>query len=247
MQMSRQGAPVDALARGVLDGLQVAVTGSSAGIGRSIAERVVALGGVVHGLDRAPATLADSRFHAVTVDLSDLAEVDHAARELRSVDALVHAAGILRVARLGSLDAAALEAMWRIHVDTAARLANEVVPAMAARGWGRVVLIGSRVAQGMAGRSQYASVKAAQVALARSWAAEVAASGVTINVVSPAATATAMLDDPARAASAPRLPPIGRYITPPEIAELVSFLLSPAAAAITGQVLTICGGASLAS
>jgi NAD(P)-dependent dehydrogenase (short-subunit alcohol dehydrogenase family) len=54
-----------------------------------------------------------------------------------------------------------------------------------------------------------------------------------------------MLDDPARAASAPRLPPIGRLIQPREIAALVEFLLSPQAAAITGQDIAICGGASL--
>ena len=56
-----------------------------------------------------------------------------------------------------------------------------------------------------------------------------------------------MLDDPARAGSAPRLPPMGRLIEPAEIAELVAFLLSPAAAAITGQDIAICGGASLPS
>ena len=97
----------------------------------------------------------------------------------------------------------------------------------------------------MPGRGQYAATKAALIALARSWAREVAAKGVTINVVSPAATATAMLEDPARAATAPRIPPLGRLIEPAEIAEVVAFLLSPAAAAITGQDIAVCGGASL--
>jgi NAD(P)-dependent dehydrogenase (short-subunit alcohol dehydrogenase family) len=135
--------------------------------------------------------------------------------------------------------------MWRVHVDSVARIGNILIPAMAARGAGRVVLIGSRVARGKAGRSQYAATKAALIAMARSWAAEVVAAGVTINVVSPAATQTAMLEDPGRRSETPRMPPLGRYIRPEEIAALVSYLLSPAAAAITGQDIQICGGASL--
>ncbi len=135
--------------------------------------------------------------------------------------------------------------MWRLHVDAVARIANTLLPAMQAAGQGRVVLIGSRVARGVAGRSQYAATKAALIAMARSWAAEVIASGVTVNVVSPAATQTAMLDDPARQSVAPKLPPLGRLIQPEEIAALVGYLLSPVAAAITGQDIQICGGSSL--
>jgi NAD(P)-dependent dehydrogenase (short-subunit alcohol dehydrogenase family) len=121
--------------------------------------------------------------------------------------------------------------MWRLHVESSARNANLVLPAMAAARDGRVVLIGSRVAAGKAGRSQYATTKAALIALARSWASEVIAAGVTVNVVSPAATDTAMLDDPARKSESPVLPPLGRLIRPDEIAALVVFLLSSAAAA----------------
>ncbi|MES2183797.1 MAG: SDR family oxidoreductase [Pseudomonadota bacterium] len=223
----------------------VAVTGSSSGIGRAIVEALLAEGWAVSGLDVAPAAVSHAAFTHVPVDLARGEDIARAAALLPPLDALVHAAGVLRVGPLGQLDHAGGELMWRLHVDGATRLADALVPAMAARGAGRVVFIGSRVAQGMAGRGQYAATKAALVALARSWAAEVAPRGVTINVVSPAATQTAMLDDPARAASTPRLPPIGRLIQPGEIAALVGYLLSPAAAAITGQDIAICGGSSL--
>lgn len=221
------------------------VTGSSSGIGQAIAERLLADGWQVLGFDIAPARIVQAGFRAVAVDLADGAATEAAAREAGTVQGFVHAAGVLRVGALGALQPDDGALMWRLHVDALTRLANVIVPAMAERGEGRVVLVGSRVAQGKAGRSLYAASKAALVALARSWAAEVVARGVTVNVVSPAATETAMLADPARRTEAPVLPPIGRLIQPGEIAALVSYLLSPAAAAITGQDIAICGGSSL--
>ena len=224
---------------------EAVVTGSSAGIGQAIATALLASGWRVTGLDVAEPSIACAGFRHQRVDLSDGVDIARVAAELRDADALVHAAGVLRVGPLGQLDHAGGELMWRLHVDAATRLADVLVPAMAGRGQGRVVFIGSRVAQGMPGRGQYAATKAALIALARSWAAEVAGQGVTVNVVSPAATQTGMLADPARAGSAPRLPPIGRLIQPAEIAALVGYLLSPQAAAITGQDIAICGGSSL--
>ena len=221
------------------------VTGSSSGIGQAIAERLLADGWQVHGFDLNLPSIEHPHLKPVRVDLTDGAATVAATRAVGEVSAFVHAAGVLRVAPLGALRAEDGQLMWRLHVDAASCIANVVLPSMTARRDGRVVLVGSRVAQGKAGRSQYAASKAALIGMARSWAAEAIAAGVTVNVVSPAATQTAMLDDPARKTETPSLPPLGRLIRPEEVAALVSYLLSPVAAPITGQDIQICGGASL--
>ena len=227
------------------------VTGSSGGIGAAIAARLLADGWQVQGLDITPASIHHAAFTAHQVDLSDAALTDAVLHMLLAPGvsgvpgAVVHAAGLLRVGRAGSLQHADAQLMWQLHVAAAQRVANTVLPAMQKARAGRMVLIGSRVSRGMPGRSQYAATKAALVSLARSWAAESIAAGVTVNVISPAATATRMLQDPARAGTDPRVPPLGRFIVPEEIAALTAYLLSPEAAAITGQDIAVCGGASL--
>lgn len=218
------------------------VTGASSGIGAAVAARLLRDGWAVTGVSRTVPDLDAPGFAHLGLDLLDADALRAGLAGVRAT-ALVHAAGALRVGRLGELDREAGEAMWRLHVDAAATLADALAPGMEAGG--RVVLLGSRVAAGAAGRGQYAASKAALVGLARSWAIELAPRGITVNVVAPGATDTPMLRDPARQRSPPRLPPIGRFVRPEEVAALIAFLLSPDAGAITGQNLIVCGGASL--
>jgi 3-oxoacyl-[acyl-carrier protein] reductase len=218
------------------------VTGASSGIGLAIATRLLREGWRVTGLSRSDPGLADARFTHRSVDLLNATALPTAVADLNPT-AFVHAAGLMRGGVIGALDAEAGRKLWRLHVEAASLLADLLVPHMP--NGGRIILVGSRTAAGAAGRSQYAATKAALVAMVRSWAIELAPRGITANVVAPAATDTPMLRDPARSAVVPKLPPIGRYIRPEEVAALTAFLLGPEAGAITGQQMLICGGSSL--
>lgn len=219
------------------------LTGVSSGIGAAIGAALLEAGWRVIGLSRtAPATAHDRSTH-VAVDLSDAEALDRALTSIEPVDAVIHAAGILRVGRIGEEKLADGAAMWRLHVEVATQLVERFAPAMP--DGGRFVFLGSRTAAGSAGRAQYAATKAAVVGMARSWAIELAPRRITVNVVAPGATDTPMLRDPNRTTVAPRLPPMGRFVDPAEIAALTLFLLSPGAASLTGQQIVVCGGASL--
>ena len=221
----------------------ILVTGASSGIGRAVAVALLVQGRAVIGLSRTAPEGMGAGYTHVHADLSDPAALHTALAALPPLGGLVHAAGLLRVGPHEAFDFEAGALMWRLHVEVSARLIGTLSPRLP--DGGRIVLIGSRVANGAAGRALYAASKSALTGLARSCAAELAPRAITVNIVAPGATETPMLHDPARAGTPPRMPPIGRMIQPDEVAGLVAYLLSPLAGAITGQTLIICGGASL--
>lgn len=223
------------------------VTGASSGIGQAIVQRLLQDGWRVTGLCR---SLPEDTHPHLRIVQADMADTDHLpevcariAAEGAPVQALVHAAGFMHTALLGQLDSEHGLAMWRVHVQAAEVLANHLLPHMP--DGARIVLVGSRTANGSPTRSQYAATKAALVGMARSWAAELAPRGITVNVIAPGATDTPFLRAPTRAQTHPKMPPISRFVRPDEVAALAAFLLGPYGGAMTGQQLVMCGGASL--
>lgn len=223
------------------------VTGCSSGIGRAIAQRLLTEGWQVVGICRSAMPWEHERLRVVHADVSNIANIPEICAEIQTdglpVHAFIHAAGFMRTAALGSLNTADGQAMWTVHVQAAEALANGLLQFMP--DGARIVLIGSRVAQGAPTRSQYAATKAALIGMTRSWAVELATRGITANVIAPGATDTPFLRDPLRANTQPKLPPIGRFVDPQEVAELAAFLVGPMGGAMTGQHLVMCGGASL--
>jgi NAD(P)-dependent dehydrogenase (short-subunit alcohol dehydrogenase family) len=219
------------------------VTGVSSGIGRAVAARLLKEGWRVVGVSRRPPDLPEAGCRWVQADLAAPGAAEDVAAQAGTPEAVVHAAGLQFSGPLGTLDHDHGQLMWRLHVDVPTRLLNALAGGLP--DGARVVLIGSRTATGVAGKSQYAATKSALVGLARSWAMELAPRRITVNVVAPGPTATPMLADPGRAATPPRLPALGRFVEPDEVAGLTAFLLGPEGGSVTGQQLVICGGASL--
>ena len=127
-------------------------------------------------------------------------------------------------------------------------MVQRVAPGMARARWGRVVNISSVVAlTGSPGQANYAAAKAGLIGLTRSVAREVASRSITCNAVEPGPITTAMTDtlsEDRRVALAAQVP-LGRFGTPEEVAVVIAFLCSDAAAYVTGAVVPVDGGLSM--
>lgn len=160
------------------------------------------------------------------------------------VHALVHAAGTFDRAPLPAYEPAALRHAWAVTAEAFHILARALVPPMMARGDGRVVAFGhatvSRLSAPPAIAGYYAA-KAALVALARAWARETAGRGVTVNVVSPGVLDSGGVAPDTLARLAQSVPG-GVPGSPEAVLSPVRFLLSDAAAYVTGAELCVTGG-----
>jgi len=226
------------------------VTGASRGIGRAVAERLLADGYQVVNFDRkAPTTLLPGETY-VAVDLCDATATRAAIADLtaqRTVLYLVNNAGIVRPALIEDASPADLAAVMALNVQAPLLLMQGLLATMRRQRFGRVVNIASRAALGKVKRSSYAASKAGLLGLTRTWALEVAADGITVNAIGPGPIATELFEQ-VNPPGAPQTEairasiPVRRMGTPADVAHAVAALLDARAGFITGQVLYVCGG-----
>ncbi|MEZ5650915.1 MAG: SDR family oxidoreductase [Burkholderiaceae bacterium] len=241
-------------------GRKALVTGASTGIGRAVALALAAEGVELlissrdeHRLQAAEQAVreAGGRVDSVAADVTTIAGctavVEAARRSLGTVDILINNAGNSRPPPKGDYD---VEAWWEesfaLNFLAARRITEGLLPAMRARGWGRIVTLTGAMTSAKSNAAGPA--KAALWSWSRTISVEAAADGVTVNCVQPGRINTPQIverllpTEQARQAEIDRSIPIGRFGEPEELAALVVFLASEPARYITGTQIPVDGG-----
>ncbi len=253
--------------QGRFGGRTVVVTGGGGGIGSALCARFAGEGGRVAVLDRAPAA-AEATAGAITAaggvalpvvcDITERSSVDGAieriSSELGPVDVLVNNAGWDLFKPFTDTTPEDWDQLIAINLLGALHLHHAVLPAMVERQHGRIVNIASDAARvGSSGEAVYAACKGGLVAFSKTLAREHARHGITVNVVCPGPTDTALLGSVTEAAANPeklreafrRSIPLGRLGMPEDLAGAVLFFASEDASFVTGQVLSVSGGLTM--
>ena len=168
------------------------------------------------------------------------------------IDAVVNNVAVARFGRIGSIDLDDLFATYDLNVRAAVQVVQAVLPGMLAAGWGWIVNVTSMTTLGTPERTPYAATKAALEACTRIWAGELAQSGITVNAVAPGPIETEMYRELSptgseREARVLQTIPLRRVGTPREVAHAIWALLDEDAGDITGQIIRVDGGGSIAA
>lgn len=232
------------------------VTGGSTGIGAEICRQMLDAGYDVVSLARRKPDFSDEHLSAHEIDLLDADALAKSASEIagrHQVTHLVHNAGVIRPASLSDASIEDVQALTQLHIGAAVTLAQAFLPAMKAAHFGRIILMSSRGALGLANRTAYGATKAGMIGLARSWALELAPLGITVNVVAPGPIGDTEMfrgvipeGDPREQSLAASIP-VKRLGRSDDVARAVMFFADRRNDFVTGQTLYVCGGASVGS
>lgn len=228
------------------------VTGASAGIGEAVVRQFLDRGYRVISLARRACDIKSSDVISIEVDLTDRQAVQDVCGELQPYEptTIVQNAGVVRSALLEDVDLATLDELTEMYLSSTILLTQACLPAMKAARYGRVVLVSSRAAVGLATRTAYSATKSGQFGLTRTWALELGQYGITVNLIAPGPIATKMFTDVVPQASEKEQKlidslPLRRIGTPDDVARAVMYFAHEDNNFVTGQTLFVCGGASV--